>query len=533
MKLLRFNSTALQNHTPARLIFVEKSISYLDEFFEEYPALGGVPFSIVDDYSRNWGRFSYHGMEVIVEPMEHLSEELNADAKTQALIIITSDYFIEAYEKLASMPTLEDYVDCIYYYPNKETQIEEQYRKKYADTPLLPIIVFRSGPHASQYVYGTDFSDNARALFEYMLFHGYTNKYQLVWLVKDPEAMRAYFHRCYDDRMLKELGEIISDEKVLFLSYEWSIDASKEQQDAYYGVLCLAQIFFFTDAYGFVRGAREDQVRVQLWHGCGFKTRTNFVPCEKRYEYNIVIGEKYRQIHKQIYGLRDDQVLITGYPKEDWLFCYSYKEKYKRLGITSENKVIFWLPTFRKAKSSMANLDEYESSSETGLPILHDIVQLQKLDLILQEKDTFLVVKLHPFSSLDGRHFSELKNILFIDNTQLFDEGIQINELLAGADALISDYSSVAVDYLLLNRPIAFLLEDVEEYENSRGFVFENIRDWLPGEEVYDADGFYRFVTEVAEGIDSTKLKREEIRAKMHDFADADSCIRVCEAFDL
>lgn len=216
MKLLCFNSTALQNHTPARLIFVEKSISYLDEFFEGYPALGGVPFSIVDDYSRNWGRFTYHGMEVSVEPMDSLSEKCNADVKTQALIIITSDYYQQSYEKLASMPTLEDYVDCIYYYPNKETRIEEQYRKKYADTPLLPIIVFRSGPHASQYVYGTGFSDNARALFEYMLFHGYTNKYQLVWLVKDPEAMRAYFHRCYDDRMLKELGEIISDEKVLF-----------------------------------------------------------------------------------------------------------------------------------------------------------------------------------------------------------------------------------------------------------------------------------------------------------------------------
>lgn len=116
--------------------------------------------------------------------------------------------------------------------------------------------------------------------------------------------------------------------------------------------------------------------------------------------------------------------------------------------------------------------------------------------------------------------FPGLTHILFVENRQLFDQGIQINELLAGADALISDYSSAAVDYLVLNQPIAFLLEDVEEYENSRGFVFENIRDWLPGEEVYDADGFYRFVADVAGGVDSSRPKREEIRAKMHAFAD-------------
>ena len=48
---------------------------------------------------------------------------------------------------------------------------------------------------------------------------------------------------------------------------------------------------------------------------------------------------------------------------------------------------------------------------------------------------------------------------------------IPVNRILGKADALISDYSSAAIDYLILDRPIGFLLKDVEEYGNSRGFI--------------------------------------------------------------
>ena len=77
------------------------------------------------------------------------------------------------------------------FFANKETSIEESYRKKYKNHSLENIILFRSGPHASSYIKGMDFSNNARALFEYMLQEGFNKKYELVWLVKNLGSLRV------------------------------------------------------------------------------------------------------------------------------------------------------------------------------------------------------------------------------------------------------------------------------------------------------------------------------------------------------
>ena len=127
----------------------------------------------------------------------------------------------------------------------------------------------------------------------------------------------------------------------------------------------------------------------------------------------------------------------------------------------------------------------------------------------------------------------DLSNIIMIDNDKLFEQDIQINELLADADALISDYSSAAVDYLLLDRPMAFTLDDVKEYEDSRGFVFDNIREWLPGMEIYSFEDFCAFITSVVENQDITAKKRRNLKEKMHKFSDDQSCRRIIEMLNI
>ena len=86
------------------------------------------------------------------------------------------------------------------------------------------------------------------------------------------------------------------------------------------------------------------------------------------------------------------------------------------------------------------------------------------------------IVKLHPFQRKETISISDYSNIVLLNNDFIYDNGMQINEILGNAAALISDYSSAAVDYMILNRPMAFTLDDVEDYETSRGFVFENIK---------------------------------------------------------
>lgn len=490
---------------------VEKSLSYLEEFCQKFDVLNQIS-CIVDINHRNLGQFTFHCKEINVVYISYLIE---VDYKKTA-IVITSDYIGEAFDQVRNVLEV-DWPDCtVYYFANRETEYEEYYREKYKDKPLENRIVFRSGPHASSYVKGMDFSDNARALFEYSLQIGLYHTYELIWFVKNPE----------------EFSEYETIENVGFVSYDWSVSEEQAQRDAYYHALCLAKYIFFTDAYGFARNCRRDQIRVQLWHGCGFKTRVNFVRCEKRYEYTTVISDLYANIHADIYGLRKEQVLVTGYAKQDWLF-HPEKEDIIRLRLPEADKYIFWLPTFRSTEHKLAQLNEYTLKSETGLPVVNTRKQLDMLNDFLAEKKIVLVVKLHPFQNR-GEVFCEgCSNIQLIENEDLVDQDIPINRLLGQADALISDYSSAAVDFMLLDRPIAFMLEDVEEYEKSRGFVFENIREWIPGKEVFTFEDVCAFIEEVASDQDKTKKRRQDLRSRMHKYSDDKNCQRILEAFGI
>lgn len=511
MNLCKLSSDNVKELYNKKICCYEYSAIYLEELcvsFDVLPLLDKV----VDDNVRNQGIHNLFNRDIEVCGTEYFA---NIDI-TDTAILITSDYFMEKYEKLSAMDLLKNYGGTVYYFANKETEYDLEYRKKYESFPLENIILFRSGPHAASYVKGMDFADNARALFEYLLAKNYNEKYELVWLVKDPSEFSRYSNV----------------KNITFLSFEWSVSEKKEERERYYRTLSLAKYIFFTDAYGFARNCRKDQTRIQLWHGCGFKTRVNFVRCEKRYEYTTVISELYSKIHQDIYGLRQDQMLVTGYAKQDWLFhpIDGWQEK---LGIPKAEKYIFWLPTFRSAKEQLQNLNEYELRGQIGLPIVNTYDMLEKLNSLLESRGIILLIKLHPFQDKEKIGKVDLTNIVMLENERLVEADIPVNRLFGHADALISDYSSAAVDYMLLDRPIAFTLNDVEEYKQSRGFVFENIKAQLPGKELYSFDDFCEFIKEIGEEMDSTRKKRRELTAVMHKYQDDNSCKRIVETLQI
>ncbi len=508
MKLERLAEGNVERIVDKGIVCYGKSESYLKELCARFPVQNRI-FGVIDDNKRNQGELFFGGRRLPVVDSSGLSQ-INWE---ENILLITDGYYIEDYEKLCQMECVSENMDLIYYFANQDTEYELAYREYYQDHALENVIIFRSGPQASAYVKGMDFADNARALFEYMLTAGYNEQYQLIWLVKNPQ----------------EFDKWQNYKNVDFLSFDWSVSDNREERDRYFKTLCLAKFIFFTDAYGFARNCRPDQTRIQLWHGCGFKTRVNFVRCEKRYEYTTVISDTYSKIHQEVYGLRADQMLVTGYAKQDWLF-HPVRDWQEKLGIAKAQKYIFWLPTFRIAKAGLDNLNEYDIKGQTGLPIVSTYEELSHLDGLLQSLDIMLVLKLHPFQDKDKIGRVDMGNIAVLDNEQLADLDIQINQLLGNADALISDYSSAAVDYMLLDRPIGFTLDDVEEYAESRGFVFPNIREWLPGKELFSFEDFCSFVREIGADVDSTREKRKMLKEKMHRYGDGNNCKRIVEA---
>ena len=509
MNLLRITENTILS--VSKIVSIGRGKSDLIEFCNKYNSADKICY-FVSDNIREQKDIEIDGRIISAGGYSCLYELAEKQDFAGLAFVIMDDYYREIYDSLCELQNLNDI--NIYYYLNQENEIEFEYREKYRDAELQDIIIFRSGPHASQYVHGMDYGDNARALFEYMLENHINEKYELIWLVKNPEE-----YRCIEDGYIN----------VHFISWDGACSENIVLRDEYYRVLCLAKYIFMTDAYGFCRNARADQKRIQLWHGCGFKTRVNFTRCEKRYELMPVIGHAYKRIHEDIYGLRDDQVVVTGYPKEDWLF-HPVKESFSELFDTPNAKrYIMWLPTFREAEGQLSNLNEYKIGKETGLPIVDTYDKLEKLNQLLVSGDSVIVIKLHPFQKRSVVNCQGFSNIILIENEDLDRLDIPINRLLGKADALISDYSSAAIDYLILDRPIGFLIEDIDQYAESRGFVFDPIRDYLPGAELYNFDDMLGFVEEITRCIDSTKERRQQLKKQLHSFSDDKSCKRLVD----
>ncbi len=443
-----------------------------------------------------------------------------------------------------NIPHMPDY-NLIKNHVHRENEII--YRKKYENSPLENIIVFRSGPHEDSYVPGMDYGDNARALFEYMLEAHLDDKYELIWLVMNPAEYTTTDELFYltvegERRELSQEAVVrnrsFAGRNVSFIGYYDALltgqnSEETSRRDAYFRAICLAKYIFMTDAYGFAGGARPDQTRIQLWHGCGFKTRINFASCENRYEYNIVISELYKKVHKKIYGLRDDQVVITGYPKQDWIYKPYESDLSELLNINKADEYILWLPTFRMAKDQLSELNQYELPTETGLPIVVDMNQMKRLNKYLKQNKVALIIKLHPFQKRGLVQEFDCSNIHLLYDESLYEKDILLNRLMGNTSALISDYSSAAVDYLNTGKPIGFTIDDMEEYKTSRGFVFDDIENYLPGMEIRDFENLLSFVKEVTNGSDHYGEKRRRVSDVMLKFRDGGNCKRVCERFGI
>ena len=76
----------------------------------------------------------------------------------------------------------------------------------------------------------------------------------------------------------------------------------------------------------------------------------------------------------------------------------------------------------------------------------------------------------------------------------VLDPALEINEVLAAVDVLVTDYSSSIFEWALLRRPLVLLTEDLAEYERDPGLYLDE-RTELIGTQVTDTDGVIEAIT--------------------------------------
>ena len=110
---------------------------------------------------------------------------------------------------------------------------------------------------------------------------------------------------------------------------------------------------------------------------------------------------------------------------------------------------------------------------------------------------------------------------------------MQLYELVAHADALVTDYSSIYFDYLLLNRPIGFTCDDMEAYGGNRGFVVDNPLELMPGMKIQNYPEFVAFAEKVFAGDDGFREERERVNNLVNADQDGQSCAHLVSLLGL
>lgn len=340
------------------------------------------------------------------------------------------------------------------------------------------------------------FSDNAWALYEYIVSSrpDITNNYRIIWAQESAKAPIALDKAEYIRK--KSLKGILS-----FFRAKYVISTHTYSADLKSG---------------------NGQIQYNLWHGCGYKSMTEADNCYRGDE-TIVISELYRDIHARVFEMPREHIHVTGLPRNDILF--KNNQARSLLGIDRNTKIYLWMPTYRKATIGHDETDGDPNSF--GVASISD-EQLKRINEVMVATDAMLIVKPHPMDSLSINRIQGYSNILCVTNEELRSKGIVLYELLSNADALLSDYSSVITDYMLLDRPIAMVLSDQQEYKDSRGFVFDPVEDYFPGPIINDCESLIEYFRS-SDTIDQHwKDKRQSLTRLFHKYIDDRSCERVC-----
>jgi len=359
--------------------------------------------------------------------------------------------------------------------------------------PLLDCIIIESH---------NDFDCNGGAFYNYLIDNNFNKKYKIIWLVKNDTP--------------KDLPLNVKT---------FSLFRPSIKKDYY---ICRAKVML-ADC-DITPKERDDQISVFCTHGgISIKNTRGYLFVPDYIDYILSPSHNFDKILCDKYSLSyDDQRIIhIGYPYNDIYFENTRGELNK---ITSKkyNKTILWMPTFRKN----ASRNDSKAQLTYGIPIIENADDFFELNEELCKYNILLIIKYHPMQDLNViKRIPELTNIIGLDKYDMKRKHLDNYRLMAEVDALLSDYSASSYSYILLNRPIGFVLADLKDYK--AGLVVDNPDDYMPGEKIYTKDQLFRFIYDVNENNDIYKNERENLCDYLYEYRDGKTCERLSMLLNL
>lgn len=247
--------------------------------------------------------------------------------------------------------------------------------------------------------------------------------------------------------------------------------------------LATARYFIIDDYYYpvYVSSLRKGTEVIQLWHACGAFKKFGYSVLDKSYSPDddylkmVQIHRNYSKVYvsgeacvapyADAFGMTQERIYPLGVPRTDQLLNTvrqaRVREKlYDRYPEWRKKRIILLAPTFRGNGQTTAHYDQE--------------LDFEKFRRELGP-DTVLLLRMHPFV-LNPPIVPDAYSDQIINMTDYAD----INDLMQIADILITDYSSVIFEFALLQKPMIFLVNDLQSYKAERDFYFP-YESFVPG----------------------------------------------------
>ena len=265
-------------------------------------------------------------------------------------------------------------------------------------------------------------------------------------------------------------------------------------------------VFFTHGLYGSPRPCARKPI-VNVWHGDGPKDIRPGKDVGALIASTYLVGNTtlISQFQGSAFGVPAERVLVTGNPRTDQLTRRLDGDRLRGLGISGS--FVVWMPTFRRVRAVGAVRVRHRTDAT---PVDDGPAELAALLDGLRERNIQLVVKPHPLDADRRRR----PGLVTVDDEDLVRAGVSLYELLGASSGLVTDYSSVWVDYLLLDRPVAFLVPDRSSYD--RALFPADVLDWVPGEVVNRHDRpFASFLADLDSGGRTGATMRREVARRI------------------
>ena len=272
-----------------------------------------------------------------------------------------------------------------------------------------------------------------------------------------------------------------------FIAYrKWSL------RGIYY---CLTAKYYFYSAYitDINLWTSGGATAMNLWHGTPLKaiefdiksgeianrfngslvSRIKYSNIYRKANYIASTNREVSEVFQSAFRLTPDQCLEFGYPRTD-IFFKSESEIIKHINIYETGSLKTLLGEIKNFKHKYIYMPTWRDDNSDFIKAGN--WDLKKLNEIMVKTDSIFLFKMHVNTNWNSKIIDNFSNIKAIDNA------IDVYPLLPFTTCLITDYSSIFIDYLLLDKEIIFFPFDKDNYLKMRPdfyFDYDELTDGL------------------------------------------------------